>query len=125
MKSFSDASFFRVFELMVAASNPGLKMSHWTIDNVSVERDRHSFSGRTYGFAIEVFTLSRSDRRSWRLIVTNWRLIVTKEYWWNGSQDRPLRTVRWGRVTSGSRTEALAWFRATGKTLEQSAPGQT
>jgi len=110
MKSLSDASFFRVFDLIIAGSNPGLKKSHWTIDDVSARRERHSFSGRSYGFAIEVFTLYRSDR-------CGWKLLVAKEYWWKDDHDGAFRTIRWARLIAGSRPDAMAWFRAAESSL--------
>ena len=56
MKSFASPSFFRVFDLLLSSTNPGLKLSRWSIEGVECERDRHSFNSPKYGLTIEVFT---------------------------------------------------------------------
>ena len=45
MKSFASPSFFRVFDMLVNSTNHNLMLSHWSIDEVECERDRHSFTG--------------------------------------------------------------------------------
>ena len=74
MKSFAHPSFFRLFDLLLSLTNPGLKRSHWTHDGVQFERERHSVTGPRHGLAIEIFTLTRSGRHGWSLM-------VVKEYW--------------------------------------------
>ena len=105
MKSFADQAFFRIFELLLNQSNPGLKRSRWTYDNVEFERERMSASGPKYGLAVEIYTLNRVGRPSWSLL-------VVKEYWWAGRDSEVLRSLRWARPTSGHRIEILKWLRA-------------
>ncbi len=118
MKSLASPSFFRLFDLLVSHTNPGLKVSHWTFDGVEFERERHSFMGPKHGVAIEIFTLMRSGRRGWTLM-------VSKEYWWVGQEGRALKNLRWARATSGQRRDMMAWLRAQELALDRaSKPGQ-
>jgi hypothetical protein len=105
MKSLSSTSFFRVFDLLVGETTPGQKSDGWQVDDVRFERERHSFSGRTHCFAIDVFTISHPGRRSWGLT-------VVKEYWWEGGHKRSIKTQNWSRPINGSRRDIIAWFRA-------------
>jgi len=105
MKSFGQPSFFRLFDLLVSVTNPGLKRSLWTHDGVEFQRERHSFTGPRHGLVVEIFTLTRSGRRGWSLM-------VIKEYWWAGEESKALKNLRWARPTSGQRADILAWLRA-------------
>lgn len=113
MKSFARPSFFRLFDLMVSTTNPGLRRSRWTFDGVEFEREKHTFMGPRHGVAIEIFTLTRRGRRGWTLM-------VTKEYWWVGEESRALKNLRWARPTSGQRSDVMAWLRAQEAALERS-----
>jgi hypothetical protein len=104
MKTLSSASFFRVFDLMVGTGNPGLKLDRWTIDDVHFERERHSFSGRTHCFVIELFMLSRPGHRGWKLI-------VAKEHWWDGDYKRVIKELHWARPCEGNRRDIMTWLR--------------
>jgi hypothetical protein len=104
MRSFANPSFFRLFDLLVSLTNPGLKRSLWTYGGVEFERTRHSFTGSKHGVAIEIFTLTRPGRRGWSLM-------VIKEYWWSGAESKALKNLRWARPTSGQRGDILAWLR--------------
>ena len=105
MKNFAHPSFFRLFDLLLSLTNPGLKRSHWTHDGVQFERERHSVTGPRHGLAIEIFTLTRSGRRGWSLM-------VIKEYWWAGEESKALKNLRWARPTGGQRGDILSWLRA-------------
>lgn len=115
MKSFARPSFFRVFDLLLSTTNPGLKHNLWTFDGVEFERERHSFSGPKHGLTIEICTLTRPGRRAWSLI-------VTKEYWWAGSEGHPFKQLRWARPLSGQRSDLLAWLRKQELDFEHSSP---
>jgi hypothetical protein len=104
VKSFARPSFFRLFDLLLSMTNPGLKRPHWTHDGVEFERERHSVTGPKHGLAIEIFTLTRSGRNGWSLV-------VIKEYWWAGQEGKALKNLRWSRPTSGRRGDILAWLR--------------
>jgi hypothetical protein len=104
MKNFAQPSFFRVIDLLVSQTNPGLRRSAWTHDGVDFSRERHSFNCPTHGLAIDILRLSHSGRRGWSLM-------VVKEYWWLGEESHPLKSVRWARPTGGHRNSILVWLR--------------
>jgi hypothetical protein len=105
VKSFAHPSFFRLFDLLLSLTNPGLKRSHWMHDGVQFERERHSVTGPRHGLAIDIFTLTRSGRHGWSLM-------VIKEYWWAGEESKALKNLRWARPISGQRGDILSWLRA-------------
>ena len=105
MKSFAHPPFFKLFDLLLSLTNPGLKRSHWMHDGVQFERERHSVTGPRHGLAIEIFTLTRSGRHGWSLM-------VIKEYWWAGEESKALKNLRWARPISGQRSDILSWLRA-------------
>jgi hypothetical protein len=111
MKSFASPSFFRLFDLILSATNPGMKQSHWTIDGVDCECERHSFNGPRYGFAIEIFTLARPGKRGWSLM-------VVKEFWYAGKVKDAGRMPHWAKLTGGQRADVFAWFRSQEVTAE-------
>jgi hypothetical protein len=104
MKNFAHPSFFRLFDLLLSLTNPRLERSRWTHDGVEFERERHSVTGPKHGLVIEIFTLTRSGRRGWSLM-------VIKEYWWAGEENKALKNLRWARPISGRRDDILVWLR--------------
>jgi hypothetical protein len=117
MKSLVRPSFFRVFDLLLSTTNPGMKLARWTYDGVEFERERHSFTGPNHGLAVDIVTLTRPGRRGWKLM-------VTKEYWWAGTESKPLKNLHWARATAGQRNDVLAWMRAQETALERPRPQQ-
>jgi hypothetical protein len=105
MRTLGDPSFFRLFDLLTSLTNRGLKRSHWMHDGVEFERVRHSVTGPKHGLAIDILTLTRPGRRGWSLM-------VIKEYWWAGEESKPLKNLRWARLTGGQRSDILSWLRA-------------
>jgi hypothetical protein len=105
MKNFAHPSFFRLFDLLLSLTNPGLKRSHWSHEGVEFERERHSVMGPRHGFVVEITTLTRPGHRGWSLM-------VIKEYWWAGEESKALKNLRWARPTTGQRGDMLAWLRA-------------
>jgi hypothetical protein len=105
MKSFAGSSFFRVFDLLSGTTNPGLKLSFWTHEGVTWERERHSFTGSKHGQTIEIVTLTGLGRRGWSVM-------VVKEYWWAGKESRAVKAVRWAKPIEGQRGDIMNWFRA-------------
>lgn len=114
MKSLARPSFFRMFDLLVSTTNPGLKLTRWTHDGVDLERDRYSFMGPKHGLTIEIFTLTRGGRRGWSLM-------VTKEYWWAGAEGKAFKNSRWARPLSGQRGDLFTWLRKQEAALESSS----
>lgn len=115
MKNLATPSFFRTFDLLLGASNPGLKLTQWSYDGVDWVRDRYSVTGRNHGFIIEINTLTRPGRRGWCLL-------VTKEHWWAGTRAESVKSTQWSRPVSGQRKDILEWFRKHEKTIERGAP---
>jgi hypothetical protein len=113
MKTLAQPSFFRAFDLLLSTTNPGLKQARWTHDDVEFERERHSFSGPKHGLTIEIVTLTRAGRRGWSLM-------VTKEYWWAGPDNKAFKNLRWARPVSGQRNDMLNWMRNQEAALDRS-----
>ena len=104
MKNLASPSFFRTFDLLLGAGNPGATLSHWNYDGVEWERDRYSVTGRNHGFVIEIISLTRPGRRGWSLM-------VAKEHWWAGQRSEPVKSVHWARPVGGHRKDIIEWFR--------------
>jgi hypothetical protein len=113
MKSFAHPSFFRAFDLLLSTTNQGLKQARWMHDDVEFERERYSFAGPKHGLTIEIVTLTRAGRRGWSLM-------VTKEYWWAGPENKAFKNLRWARPVSGQRNDMLSWMRAQDAALDRS-----
>jgi hypothetical protein len=105
MRNLASPSFFRAFDIVMNASNPGAKRSCWTFDGVECERERHSFTGPRHGVTLEIHTLTRTGKRGWRLM-------VVKEYWWGGQESKVLKMTHWAKPLTGQRADILAWLRA-------------
>jgi hypothetical protein len=112
MKSLARPSFFRIFDLLLGTTNPGLKLSSWTHDGVAWERERHSFMGAKHGQTIEIFTLTRPGKRGWSVM-------IVKEYWWVGKESKAVKALRWAKPIDGQRTDILSWFRAKETELDR------
>jgi hypothetical protein len=115
MKSFAQPSFFLLFDTLVSVTNPGLKRSDWKHDGVDFQRERHSFTGPRHGLAVEIFTLTRRAGRGWSLM-------IIKEYWWAGQENKALKNLRWARPVAGKRQDILAWLQAQDANISRSSP---
>ena len=104
MKSLATPSFFRVFDLLLGITNPGLKLSAWTHAGVSWERERHSFTGAKHGHTLEIVTLTHAGQH-------RWSIMVVKEYWWAGKESLAIKSLRWAKPLIGHRGEILSWLR--------------
>jgi hypothetical protein len=114
MKNLARPSFFRMFDLLVSTVNPGLKLTRWTHDGVTFERERHSFTGPRHSVTIDIFTLTHGGRRGWSLM-------VTKEYWWAGAEGKAFKNSRWARPLGGQRSDLFAWLRKQEAALDASS----
>lgn len=112
VRTLSDSSFFRVFNLLVATGNPGQRRQSWTVDGVRFERERHTFAGKTHSFAIDVFSVSQTGR-------CRWSLTVAKEIWWTANHEHMIKMQNWSKLTDGSRRDVLAWLRAQERAMER------
>jgi hypothetical protein len=114
MKTLASPSFFRLFDLLISTTNRDLKLLRWIHDGIEFERARHSSMGPNHSLAIEIFTLAHKGRRGWTLM-------VTKEYWWSGKESKPLKDLRWARITSGQRSDVFTWLREQEVALERAS----
>ncbi len=112
MKTLSGPSFFRTFDLLVGTSNPGLKADQWAVEDVQFTREKHSFSGGTHCFVVEIFFLSRPGRHGWEFM-------VAKEHWWNDGHKRFIKTLRWSQRTGGEAKNIMTWWRAQETALQR------
>jgi hypothetical protein len=114
MKTLASPSFFRLFDQLISTTNRDLKLLRWIHDGVEFERARHSNMGSNHSLAIEIFTLTRTGRRGWTLM-------VIKEYWWSGKESKPLKDLRWARITGGQRADVFTWLRGQEVALERTS----
>ena len=76
-------------------TNPGLKRAQWSFDGIACEHERHSYTGRAHGFAVDTSTLMRAGRRGWSLL-------VVKEFRRAGDATDAARFTRWARQTAAA-----------------------
>lgn len=107
MKNLSDASFFNLFDRLVARGRAPAAAGRWRFGGAAWECARHSFTGAAHGFVAEVTTVEGEG----------WLLLVTKEYWWAGGKTDALKNQRWAKVAKGKQDAVLAWLRRQEKLL--------
>jgi hypothetical protein len=117
MKSMARPSFFRVYDLLLGTTNPGLKLSTWMNDGVTWERERHSFTGPKHGQTIEIVTITRPGKRGWSVM-------IVKEYWWVGKENTALKAARWAKPIGGQRSDIMAWFSGREAALDKQVPAR-
>lgn len=106
MRGLNSASFFRFWQAIYAASNPGLTADHWRVDGVEWVKERHYYWGDQYSFQVEAHRLEYKESAK-----PGWLLLVVIERWWGPDKNRDLRQVQWCKVLSGSADRILAWVR--------------
>ena len=107
MKSLSDASFFNLFDRLVARGRVPSTAGRWRFGGAEWESARHSFTGAAHGFVAEVTAVAGDG----------WLLLVVKEYWWAGGKEDALRNQRWAKVAKGKPDAVLAWLHRQEKAL--------
>jgi hypothetical protein len=110
LKKIGDASFFRIVDRLLNAGTGRAPKTHWSIDGVEWQRERHSYAGATHGFTIEVTTGIRSGR-------PGWILRVVKEYWRDG-RGETTKDLHWAQVEAGSRAEIVEWLKRQERAFE-------
>jgi len=103
VKSFSESRFFNLLARLQAASNPHATIDRWSFDGVDWRRERQSHWAQDYAYQLEQQILTHAGRPAWSLL-------VIAETWWGPDRKTALRQTQWGRVVSGSKPAALAWF---------------
>ncbi len=107
MKRLGDPSFFFIFDRILSAIDPMLKADQWQVDGALITKERHSFFGQTHNFISDAFNITFPGRKGWTLL-------VVKEHWWKGDQNRD---QRWVMLTSGHRTDVMLWLKKQGQSL--------
>ena len=114
MRTFADPSFYRVFDTLIsnAGTTPGTFKTQWSDHGVDFDRSRHSCTADGYSFTVEICQLEKTGTRPWALI-------AVKEYWHLERAAGLPRQVRWAKLITGRRTDALDWFKQRGAEIEQ------
>jgi hypothetical protein len=112
MRGFNDARFANSFGRIHSAVNPGLKKHHWEAVGVKWLRERHGYHGPHYSFQCETFLLTRLASKN------SWTLLVVSETWWNEDGNAVLRSNHWGKLLTGRKPDALAWFKTQEDALQ-------
>lgn len=110
MKRIGDASFFRVVDRLLAAGVARPPATHWSIDGVDWQRERHSYSGSSHGFSVEVTTATKAPS-------PGWVLTIVKEYW-RDSNGQSTRTLQWAHIEKGNRNDIVGWLQRQERKLE-------
>lgn len=118
MKHLAIPSFFRFFDLLLAITNPALKLSRWSCESVEFTRERYNFTSSEHGFSCDIFKMTHAGRHGWRLM-------VVKEHWWIGEDAKIAKTTRWARPIRGKRSGMMAWLRSQEAALDRSSGRQT
>lgn len=104
MRTFADPSLFRLIYILLGEAHSDLRRTKWSYRGIDWQRERHSFSSSSSGFAIDRYLMTKPHPGSWSLI-------VVKEMWWDGN-DKVIRSVQWAKPLSGNRAKILEWLRA-------------
>ena len=83
----------------------------WSIDGVDWQRERHSYSGASHGFTVEVTTGTKVARPAWTLV-------VVKEYWRDRSGES-IKSLQWAHIEAGSRADVVAWLERQERRLRE------
>lgn len=109
MRKIGDASFFRIVDRLLDPGTTRTPKVRWSIDGVEWLRERHSFSGASHGFSVEVTTGIEAAKSAWKIV-------VVKEYWRAGD-GQDLKALQWAHVETGSRADVVDWLERQERTL--------
>jgi hypothetical protein len=90
LANLNSGTFLNRWQIVHRTTIPSPDCGRWQVSGVDW-RQRHSFTGGGYSFAVEAHTLAfgRAEKPTWSLI-------VVVEHWW-GSDKEVLRTTTWTR----------------------------
>ena len=111
MKSFSDNSFYLLFDEILHRDRPKDSPAAWQAAGVSWHHARHTFEGQNYGFTIEVFEGVHTAKEGWALM-------VIKEHWWMGRHGETLRSTHWAKPMRGRRDAIMRWLKDRKREIE-------
>jgi hypothetical protein len=98
-----------IFEItsIIRDAQPQLDANSWVAGGATVRRERHRYSGQTYGFLIEITDISFSVRGQCK-----WHLIVVSEQWQEpGHGGMEMRNSNWLKLMKGSNSDVTQWIR--------------
>ena len=98
-----------IFEItsIVRSAQPHLDANSWVAGGAAIRRERHRYSGQTYGFLIEMTDISYPARGQCK-----WHLIVVSEQWQEpGHGGMELRNSNWLKLMKGSNSDVKHWIR--------------
>ncbi len=104
MRRIGDPSFFRIIDRFIGIAPGADRPGKGSIDGVGIHHERHSYGGETYGFALEVTTLSALAKPAWTLL-------IVKQYWWGKSREDRVNAHQWAHVSAGRRADVVAWLK--------------
>ncbi len=102
MRKIGDPSFFRIVDRLLAPASSRVPLIRWSIDGVDWRRERHSFSGPSHGFTVEVCTATNTTK-------PQWILLIVKEYW-RDANDKSIKAMQWAHVENGNRADVALWL---------------
>jgi hypothetical protein len=103
VRTFADPSFFRLIRTLIGEANPDLRFKTFAHRGADWNRERHSFNGVVYGFAVDRYLISTPNPNGWSLL-------FVKEIWWD-ENNKTIRSTEWAKPLSGNRSKVLEWFR--------------
>ena len=90
--------------MLVGEANKDLRLKTFAHRGVDWNRERHSFSGVVYGFAVDRYLISKPNPNGWSLL-------FVKEIWWD-ENDKTIRSTEWAKQLSGDRSKIFEWLRS-------------
>jgi hypothetical protein len=105
LANLNSGSFLNRWQIVHRATIPSPDCERWHVSGVDWHRQRHSFAGGGYSFAVEVHTLAFG-----RVEKPTWSLMVVVEHWW-GSEKEAMRTTTWTRCLAGTSAAIFNWVK--------------
>lgn len=110
MRSFSDPSLFLLIDSLCDEGAKDSRSYRWTDRGTDWSRRRYSIVGPEVRFVMDELIISCSKPRKWSML-------VVRETWWSQSDD-VIRSSRWAKPLTGSRSDIWVWLRAEQRRVE-------
>jgi hypothetical protein len=108
MSNLNGRVFFRLWEDVQAASNPGRQRDNWEVAGATCTRERHSYHGSSHSMQIEVHRLVYWGGRG----SSGWEILVITERWWDPhAHNKAIRDTTWCRLLKGQARDVFTWFK--------------
>lgn len=106
MANINSSSFLNCWQIVHRATIPNPDCERWRVSEVDWHRQRHTFAGGGYSFAIEVHTLVAAPKDN-----PTWSLMVVVEHW-SDREHEALRTTTWARRLTGNSNTIVGWVKS-------------